>query len=401
MASGPNAPLQSPLKNFPPSRNEIPAANDQLSEHPGNNHVGDCVYPFREEAFMGVRWGVLSEKTGKWLKMGWLVTAGLVALYMGVVEPRSRYGGIASERSSGLAAVSGGVGWEPISLWRQRSIFPMYARSVSYDRAALGGTARMFAREAGSGGGGRDKAAEDRKLVRTAVLDLIVQSPAQSAEKIVQLVQAAGGFLVTSEINGGADATSASLSFRVPVAKFEDVRQQIRRLGLRVDGERIDAQDVTKQYVDQEARLKNLRAEEQQYLGILRKATTVKDTLEVSDKLNEVRGAIEERQAEFEALSKQVETVAINITLRAEADAQVFGLRWRPLYQLKIAAREGLDGLGNYVAAMTAFVFYLPTILLWLFTILAGAAVGWRILKWSARTLFFSSKAKAAESVTS
>jgi hypothetical protein len=45
----------------------------------------------------------------------------------------------------------------------------------------------------------------------------------------------------------------------------------------------------------------------------------VKDTLEVSDKLNEVRGAIEERQAEFEALSKQVETVAINITLRAEA----------------------------------------------------------------------------------
>jgi TfoX/Sxy family transcriptional regulator of competence genes len=63
---------------------------------------------------------------------------------------------------------------------------------------------------------------------------------------------------------------------------------------------------VTKQYVDQEARLRNLRAQEQQYLGILRKAATVKDTLEVSDKLNEVRGAIEERQAEFEALTKQV-----------------------------------------------------------------------------------------------
>jgi hypothetical protein len=81
-------------------------------------------------------------------------------------------------------------------------------------------------------------------------------------------------------------------------------------------------------------------------------------TLEVSDKLNEVRGAIEEKQAEFEVLSKQVETVVINITLRAEADAQVFGLNWRPLYQLKIAAREGLDGFGEYAASMTAFVFY-------------------------------------------
>jgi len=70
-----------------------------------------------------------------------------------------------------------------------------------------------------------------------------------------------------------------------------------------------------------------------------------------------IRGAIEERQAEFEALSKQVETVAINITAAPEVDAQVFGLNWRPLYQLKIAAREGLDGLADYAASMTAFVF--------------------------------------------
>ena len=146
----------------------------------------------------------------------------------------------------------------------------------------------------------------------------------------------------------------------MPTDKFEEVRAQIRKLSLRMENESIDAQDVTKQYVEQEARLRNLRAQEQQYLGILRKAATVKDTLEVSDKLNEVRGAIEERQAEFEALSKQVETVAINITLRAEADAQVFGLNWRPLYQLKIAAREGLDGFGEYAASMTTFVFYCP-----------------------------------------
>jgi glycine cleavage system regulatory protein len=167
---------------------------------------------------------------------------------------------------------------------------------------------------------------------------LIVKTPTETAEKIIQIAQGAGGFLVTSNINGAADATTASLSIRVPAEKFDEVRAQIRKLTLRVDGESLDAQDVTKQYVDQEARLRNLRAQEQQYLGILRKAATVKDTLEVSEKLNEARGAIEERQAEFEALSKQVETVAINITLRAEADAQVFGLNWRPLYQLKIAA---------------------------------------------------------------
>ncbi len=212
--------------------------------------------------------------------------------------------------------------------------------------------------------------------------------PDNVASQIVQLAETAGGYVVTSQIATGETAGAASLTICVPAEKFDEVRTRIRKLGLRVESESIEAQDVTKQYVDQEARLRNLRAEEQQYLAILRKAATVKDTLEVSDKLNEVRGGIEERQAEFKALSKQVETVAINITLRAEADTQVFGLNWRPLYQLKIAAREGLSGLADYAASMTAFVFYLPTVLLWLFTILSGAAVGWRVLRWAAKVLF-------------
>lgn len=197
---------------------------------------------------------------------------------------------------------------------------------------------------------------------------------------------------MSSQVSGSGDTASASLTIRVPAARFEQVRSRIRTLALRFDSESADAQDVTRQYVDEDARLRNLRAEEQQYLAILRKAATVKDTLEVSDKLNEVRGAIEERQAEFETLSKQIEMVAININLRAEADAQVFGLEWRPLYQLKVSAREGLDGIGDYVSSMAALVFYLPTVLLWIFTIIAFAAIGWRILRWAVRVWFRSGK---------
>ena len=357
---------------------------------------------------MVIRWGVFSATSRTALKTGWLITAGVVALYLGLIQPRDQARGIASEKATGLAAVSGGVGWEPISLWRQTSILPHF-RSEAYvqkgivggvpvDRAVVAPAALMTF--SGGRNDGEESSSEDRKLVRTESLGLIVKTPAETAEKIIQIAQRAGGFLVTSNVNGGADATSALLSIRVPTDKFDEVRAQIRKLSLRMENESIDAQDVTKQYVDQEARLRNLRAQEQQYLVILRKAATVKDTLEVSDKLNEVRGAIEERQAEFEALSKQVETVVFNIMLRAEADAQVFGLNWRPLYQLKIAAREGLDGFGEYAASMTTFVFYLPTILLWLFTILAGAAVGWRILKWAARRLFISPKTSLVEKAT-
>ena len=83
--------------------------------------------------------------------------------------------------------------------------------------------------------------------------------------------------------------------------------------------------------------------------------------------------------------------------MSAEADAQVFGLHWRPLYRLKTAAREGLEGLGAYLSSMTSPVFYLPTILLWFATVLIGTALVWRILRRCWRVLFVVSKPATTE----
>jgi hypothetical protein len=66
----------------------------------------------------------------------------------------------------------------------------------------------------------------------------------------------------------------------------------------------------------------------------------------------------------------------------------VFGLNWRPLYQLKLALRDGLDSVGNYASAMMAFLFYLPAVLLWVGTIVGGVAAGWKLLRWVGRRWF-------------
>jgi len=228
----------------------------------------------------------------------------------------------------------------------------------------------------------------DRKMVRNSSVDLVVQKPAEAADKIRELAEGLGGFLVSSQVSGWPNAGGAALTIRVPAARFEEARAEIRKLGLRVESEKVEAQDVTRQFVDEEANLRNLRAEEAQYLSILKQAHTVKDTLAVSDKLSEVRGQIEQQQAEFNALAKQTETVAIAVSLRAEAQAQVFGLHWRPLYQMKLALRDGLDAVADYGVAMTSFVFYLPAVLLWMGTIVVGAGVGWKVVRWAGRVWF-------------
>jgi hypothetical protein len=72
--------------------------------------------------------------------------------------------------------------------------------------------------------------------------------------------------------------------------------------------------------------------------------------------LNGVRSEIEQQQAEFEALSKQVETAAITVSLHSEAEANVFGLHWRPLYELKLVAMQSVEGLSDYATAMFSLV---------------------------------------------
>jgi len=235
------------------------------------------------------------------------------------------------------------------------------------------------------------------KMIRTSSVELVVKRPAEAAETIRALAENLGGFLVNSNVGGGQSAASGSLTIRVPAARFEAAWAEIRKLGLRVESEKIEAQDVTRQYVDQEASLRNLRAEEAQYLTILKQAGTVKDMLAVSEKLSEVRGQIERQQAEFDALSKQVETAVISISLRTEAEAQVFGLHWRPLYQLKLALRDGLDAVAGYAAVMTSIIFYLPALLLWMGTIVTVGAVGWRVVRWAGQRFFDWPKQSAVE----
>lgn len=233
----------------------------------------------------------------------------------------------------------------------------------------------------------------DRKIIRTGFLEAVVRSPAETAEQIRKLAETLGGYVESAQISSSQSTPTATVTIRVPAVRFEDAKAEIRRFAARIENEKTDATDVTKQYVDLQARIRNLRAEEAQYLAIMRRAGKVKDMLDVSEKLSDVRGEIEQQQAEFATLSKQVETVAITVSLRSEPVAPVAELHWRPLYQIRLAWRDALDGLADYANIIISVVLYLPVVILWIGTFAVGAAAVWKLLRWGARVFFAYPKA--------
>jgi hypothetical protein len=225
----------------------------------------------------------------------------------------------------------------------------------------------------------------DRKIVRTGSMELTVSSPADAVEKIRAYTEGLGGYVESAQVNSSQNAPSASITIRVPAARFEDAKSQLRGLASRIDNERTDAQDVTKEYVDLDARIHNLRAEEAQYLVIMKSATKVQDMLDVSEHLSQVRGEIEQAQAEFQTLSKQIEMVAISISLRVPPPPESFVLNWQPMRRIRMAWHDTLEGLADYGLNMVATILYLPVLLLWVGTIILGIILAWRTAQWVGR----------------
>ena len=327
-----------------------------------------------------------------WLAAGFLFSTSLFLLPI-ILNWRSEQRGINQQRATGLSAST----WDMRSAWSQRAVLPL-SRSkqracMDVDKASgiAGGmterlrTVRFEPRDASS--------AEypDRQVIRSGTLEIIATDPLQAAEQLRNLATHLSGFVVSSKVSGTDERMqSAQVIVRIPADHFDEAREQVRGIAKSVEQDMVEARDVTRDHADQEAALRNARAEEQQYLVILKRAVSVKDVLEVSSKLAEVRAHIDELQTDLRSLHHQVEMSLLTTNITAMAEAQVFGIRWRPLYKAKLSLRGALSSVADYGDSMVELFVNLPVIAMWGFTILALLKVGWIVLR-SIVLLFFPS----------
>jgi len=230
----------------------------------------------------------------------------------------------------------------------------------------------------------QDSELVERKIIKNGSLSLIVKSAEETAYDVQAIGEDLDGFVQSSQIYEVSVGTKAArVRIRVPSGKFEDAMLRIKDLAVKVENENESTSDVTERFVDLEARLKSGKAEEEQYLKIMDRADTVEDVLNVASRLSAVRSRIEVIEGQLKYLESQVDMSVIDVTLTAEAEIEVFGIQWRPLYIVKKAFRSMLEGLTGYVDAVIGFVFVLPIMALWGVSIFALVIIGWRILRWS------------------
>jgi hypothetical protein len=177
-------------------------------------------------------------------------------------------------------------------------------------------------------------------------------------------------------------AQVADITIRVPADRYQAVLQEIRGMG-EVVTEGSDSSDVTEEYSDLEARLRTLEATEQRYLELLAQANNVNDILTVQDRLDVVRGEIEQVQGRINLLDNLTDLATITVHLRPAAvavDGGGGGGLSGAAENAWEASLDALRGIATAAVVVAAFSW-------WLLPPLAALAFGARWLLRRPRTL--------------
>lgn len=152
-----------------------------------------------------------------------------------------------------------------------------------------------------------------QKVVKTGGINFQSGNIEEDYKKIREALPRFKAYIENENQSRSTQRISYSLTIRVPANTYDTLYSSLTSLAFKLDNKYSNIEDVTERYYDLKTRIKNKQALEQRYIELLKKATAIKDILEIERNLNQVRTEIENLQGQFNYLSKQVNFSTINL----------------------------------------------------------------------------------------
>ena len=191
------------------------------------------------------------------------------------------------------------------------------------DDAMLGDTAEVDAADStASPAGVYSGAPADRDLIRTAQIDLRVESYESARLSIVNVARENGGYVSDADEqlhrSPAGNWTSGVIVVRVPTSNFDATVESMNESGI-VTSATIESEDVTDQLVDIDARLTTLEAQRDRLRDLYDQANETDELLRIEERITEVQTEIERLQATQRSLEDRVSYATVTVELTEPA----------------------------------------------------------------------------------
>ena len=157
-------------------------------------------------------------------------------------------------------------------------------------------------------------------IVKNGALAIQVGGLETAIDAATGQVAALGGYASASNRAGDDDSAQATVTFRIPVARWEEALSALRGLGEKVLDERYATEEVTAAVVDLGARIANLRTTEAAFQAIMDRAVDIEDVLRVQSELTKVRSEIEQLTAQKTSLEGRAAFSTLAVTFATKPD---------------------------------------------------------------------------------
>ena len=216
------------------------------------------------------------------------------------------------------------------------------------------------------------QAATDRKIIFNASLSLDVVDAEKAFSNCEILVAKYGGFVAQSSLQKSDTRVVATATLRVPADKATQLMNDLARLGT-VTSRSSGSEDITSQYIDIQARLKVLRAEEEQLVGFLKKAADIKDMLAVQEQLRSVRTEIEQYEGQQRYMDNATSLATVTAQLIQTTEAFVAPRGFGSAFVQSLARfGHGLAAFWTWFGGSVVFIIFYG-LLIW--------ALAWMVLR--------------------
>ncbi|HXH39873.1 MAG TPA: DUF4349 domain-containing protein [Thermoanaerobaculia bacterium] len=205
---------------------------------------------------------------------------------------------------------------------------------------------------------------QTRMIIRNANMSLVVRDAANVLQKVTAMVDAKGGYVADTRQWKEREQVRASATLRVPATQLMPMLAAIRGLAIRVESESVTAQDVSQEYADLGAQLRNLQAAETELRELLKtvreRTQKASEIMEIYDEITKVRGQIEQIQGRVQYLSQMTSLSTITLELIPDVLAvPVMEPGWQPVATVKAASRSLLNSLKGVVDILIWVVLYI------------------------------------------
>lgn len=247
-----------------------------------------------------------------------------------------------------------------------------------------------------AGNGGSEMAVEEvtdftEKIIYSGTLSMETTDFDEALTALDQTVRQFGGFVQDSNVEGSTyyegDTVAvrdrwASYTVRIPADQFDSFLSVTQGIG-NVTSSGREAQNVTSQYTDYEARLDSLNTQEERLLEMLEQSGDLESLIKLEERLSEVRYEIESIERNLRNLDQKLSYSTVTIYIQevelytpAVTVQQSFGEK------LSDSFARGWSRFGrrfqNFIIDLAGSI---PTLLLWAVVIVAAILVGVRVRK--------------------